>query len=411
MNIKMAEDNLNPTNIKVVGIGGGGCNAINRMIEKGFSKVEFIALNTDVQAITSNNAQTKIQIGSQLTRGLGAGANPEVGEKAALESRDSIKEALKGANMVFIAAGMGGGTGTGASPVVAEISKELGILTIAVVTKPFIFEGSRRMRQAEDGIKKLEKQVDSLIVIPNQRLADVVEENISLMESFYRVDDILRQGIQGIADIINKPGLINVDFADVKAIMSGAGTSIMGIGIGTGKNKASDAVERAINNPLLDLNIQGAKGILININGGKDLSLSEYTKIISQITEKAHQDANIIAGALIDETMQDHVSVTLIATSFEKFEKLKKLEEITDLASLENPVTQQKKTIEHEIKKEDKNFKIKNDLAIFNKEEHAKQQSPNFLFTKEDFSKMMDDNDFGTMFEDLDVPTYMRKAK
>jgi len=408
MNIKMAEDNLNPTNIKVVGIGGGGCNAINRMIEKGFGKVEFIALNTDVQAISGNNAQTKIQIGSQLTRGLGAGANPEVGEKAALESRDSIKEALKGANMVFIAAGMGGGTGTGASPVVAEISKELGILTIAVVTKPFVFEGTRRMKQADEGIKKLEKHVDSLIIIPNQRLVDVIEENISLVESFYRVDDILRQGIQGIADIINKPGLINVDFADVKAVMSGAGTSIMGIGVGTGKNKAQDAVERAINNPLLDLNIHGARGLLININGGKDLSLSEYTKIITEITDKSHPDAIIIAGALIDESFQDQVSVTLIATSFEKIEKIKKQQEAVDLKNLENPV--QKPLTEPERKKEEKNFKNKNDFANFNKEEPFKTQG-NFLFTKEEFSKLTDDDSHTSMFEDLEVPTYMRKAK
>ncbi|HCL55474.1 MAG TPA: cell division protein FtsZ [Spirochaetia bacterium] len=421
----MKDEYLNPTNIKVVGIGGGGCNAINRMIEKGFNNVEFIALNTDAQALSSNkagegNQGQKFKIGNQLTRGLGAGANPEIGEKAATESKDAIKECLKDANMVFIASGMGGGTGTGASPVVAQIAKEMGILTIAVVTKPFQFEGKRRMNQAEEGIKKLEKNVDSVIVIPNQRLVEIYnDDNFSLIDAFLKVDDILGYGIQGIAEIINKPGVINVDFADVQSIMKGAGNALMGIGIGTGKNRAIDAAERAVHNPLLDINISGAKGILVNVSGGKDLSLSEYNKIVSYITSNAHPEANIIAGALIDESLKDQVSVTLIATSFDSAAKIhetvsvEKTEEKRQphLIHHQEPLKEEKKQPAAILKEEAvyqpaSQNKFKSD-SLFNQQEDLFPE--NKLIKKEEMKNFFeDDYENKNFFDDIDTPTFLR---
>jgi cell division protein FtsZ len=304
-------------NIKVMGAGGAGNNALNRMISTGLKGVEFIALNTDSQQLKKNNAPIKMQIGSKLTKGLGSGANPEVGKKAAEEDREKIRELISGADMVFITAGMGGGTGTGAAPVIAEIAKENGSLTVAVVSKPFLFEGYRRKIQAETGLNELKEVVDTLIVVPNQKLLSIVEKQTSLVEAFNLADDVLRQAIQGISDIITIPGLVNVDFADVKAVMSQSGGALMGTGIGSGDNKAIKAAEMAITSPLLeDISINGAKGILINITGGPDLSLFEINEATSIIYERADKEANIIFGAVIDEKMHNEIRITVIATGF-----------------------------------------------------------------------------------------------
>lgn len=304
-------------NIKVIGVGGGGNNAVNRMIATGLKGVEFISVNTDAQALLLSQANRKIQIGEKLTKGLGAGANPEIGKKAAEESREVLQEALKGADMVFVTAGMGGGTGTGASPTVAEVAKELGALTVGVVTKPFSFEGRRRMLQAEKGIAELKEKVDTLIIIPNDRLLQVVEKRTSIVDAFRIADDVLRQGVQGISDLITVPGLINLDFADVKTIMVDTGSALMGIGRASGENRAVEAARMAISSPLLETSIDGAKGVLLNITGGSNLGLFEVNEAAAIIAEAADPDANIIFGAVIDETMEDEVKVTVIATGFE----------------------------------------------------------------------------------------------
>lgn len=304
-------------NIKVIGVGGGGNNAVNRMIIAGVSGVEFLSVNTDAQALITAHAPTRIQIGNKLTKGLGAGANPEIGEKAAEESRDQILEVLKGAEMVFVTAGMGGGTGTGAAPVVAECAKEVGALTVGVVTKPFSFEGKRRMTQAENGINRLKEKVDTLITIPNDRLMQVIDKRTPMLEAFRIADDILRQGVQGISDLIAVPGLINLDFADIKTIMSNAGSALMGIGIGKGEGGALVAAEAAIKSPLLETSIQGARGVLFNITGGKDLSLFDVNDASQIISDAADKEANIIFGSVIDESLGDEIRVTVIATGFE----------------------------------------------------------------------------------------------
>jgi cell division protein FtsZ len=303
--------------IKVIGVGGGGNNAVNRMIASGLKGVEFIAVNTDAQALLMSQANRKIQVGEKVTKGLGAGANPEIGKKAAEESRDLIAECLKGADMVFVTAGMGGGTGTGAGPVVAEVAKELGALTVGVVTKPFTFEGRRRMTQAEQGIAELKEKVDTLIIIPNDRLLQVVEKRTSIVEAFRIADDVLRQGVQGISDLIAVPGLINLDFADVKTIMVDTGSALMGIGRANGENRGVEAARMAISSPLLETSIDGAKGVLLNITGGSSLGLFEVNEAAAVIAEAADPDANIIFGAVIDETMEEEVKVTVIATGFE----------------------------------------------------------------------------------------------
>lgn len=303
--------------IKVIGVGGGGNNAVNRMIASGLKGVEFISVNTDAQALLLSQANRKIQIGEKLTKGLGAGANPEIGKKAAEESREVIQQSLKGADMVFVTAGMGGGTGTGASPTVAEVAKELGALTVGVVTKPFTFEGRRRMQQAEKGIAELKQKVDTLIIIPNDRLLQVVGKNTSIVEAFRIADDVLRQGVQGISDLIAVPGLINLDFADVKTIMMDTGSALMGIGRASGENRAVEAARMAISSPLLETSIDGAKGVLLSITGGSSLGLFEVNEAAAVIAEAADPDANIIFGAVIDETLEDEVKVTVIATGFE----------------------------------------------------------------------------------------------
>jgi len=304
--------------IKVVGVGGGGTNAVNRMVDAGLKGVEFIAVNTDAQALAMCDADVKLQIGDQLTRGLGAGANPEVGFGAANESRDQLKEALKGADMVFVTAGEGGGTGTGSAPVIAEVAKqEIGALTVGVVTRPFDFEGSQRRRQSDEGINRLREQVDTLIVIPNEKLLAVVERRTSILDAFREADNVLRQGVQGITDLITIPGLINLDFADVRTIMQDAGSALMGIGEASGENRSAEAAKNAISSPLLEQSVEGATGILLNITGGTDLGLFEVNEAAEIIQSASDQSSNIIFGAVVDDAMGDSVRVTVIATGFD----------------------------------------------------------------------------------------------
>ncbi|HLV36274.1 MAG TPA: cell division protein FtsZ [Spirillospora sp.] len=304
--------------IKVVGVGGGGGNAVNRMINEGLGGVEFLSVNTDNQALMLSKAKTRVRIGDKLTRGLGAGGNPEIGRKAAEESQDELYEVLRGADMVFIACGMGGGTGTGASPVIAQISKELGALTIGVVTRPFSFEGSRRTQVAEAGIEALKSQVDTLIVIPNDRLTQIADKRATLQQAFSLADDVLRQGIQGISELITVPALINLDFADVRTIMSEGGAALMAVGRANGDDRARQAAEAAISSSLLDVTIDGARGILFNITGGPDMTLFEINEAAAIIKESAHPEVNLIFGAQIDESIGDEIRITVIATGFEQ---------------------------------------------------------------------------------------------
>jgi len=305
--------------IKVIGVGGGGGNAVNRMIEAGIEGIEFLVANTDLQALKRSRAPIKIQLGSRLTKGLGAGANPIMGRDAALEDTEKIIEVLEGADMVFVTTGLGGGTGTGAAPIIASLATELNALTVAVVTKPFHFEGRRRMQQAEQGLRELRECVDTVITIPNERLLHTVERNVSLADSFKVADDVLRQAVQGISDLITVPGLINLDFADVKAIMQGMGLALMGAGRASGEHRAMEATQQAISSPLLEeATIEGAKGVLINITGGADLTLYEVNEASSIIREAADEDANIIFGAVIDESLRDEMKITVIATGFDK---------------------------------------------------------------------------------------------
>ncbi|QXE23954.1 cell division protein FtsZ [Richelia sinica FACHB-800] len=303
-------------NIKVIGVGGGGGNAVNRMIESDVSGVEFWSINTDAQALTLAGAPSRLQIGQKLTRGLGAGGNPAIGQKAAEESRDEIATALEGADLVFITAGMGGGTGTGAAPIVAEVAKEMGALTVGVVTRPFVFEGRRRTSQAEQGIEGLKSRVDTLIIIPNNKLLEVIPEQTPVQEAFRYADDVLRQGVQGISDIITIPGLVNVDFADVRAVMADAGSALMGIGVSSGKSRAREAAVAAISSPLLECSIEGARGVVFNITGGSDLTLHEVNAAAETIYEVVDPNANIIFGAVIDDRLQGEVRITVIATGF-----------------------------------------------------------------------------------------------
>ncbi|MCS1398402.1 cell division protein FtsZ [Lysinibacillus sp. PB211] len=302
--------------IKVIGVGGGGNNAVNRMIEHGVQGVDFIAVNTDSQALNLSKAEVRLQIGAKLTRGLGAGANPEVGKKAAEESREQLEEVLRGADMVFVTAGMGGGTGTGAAPVIAQIARELGALTLGVVTRPFTFEGRKRQTQAIGGIGSMKEAVDTLIVIPNDKLLQIVDKSTPMLEAFREADNVLRQGVQGISDLIATPGLINLDFADVKTIMSNKGSALMGIGIATGENRASEAAKKAISSPLLESSIDGAKGVLMNITGGSNLSLFEVQEAADIVASASDEEVNMIFGSVINENLKDEIIVTVIATGF-----------------------------------------------------------------------------------------------
>ena len=312
--MKMAEF----ANIKVIGVGGGGNNAVNRMIESGLQGVQFISVNTEDQVLEVSKADVKIQIGEKLTRGLGAGANPSIGEQAALESKEEIIKALQGADMVFVTAGMGGGTGTGAAPIVAECAKEMGALTVAVVTKPFSFEGKRRKEQAEKGADYLIEKVDTIITIPNDKLLQIIDKKTPLKDAFLVADDVLRQGVQGISDLITTTGLINLDFADVKTIMSDQGEAIMGIGVGSGENRAVEAVDGAIHSSLLETGIDGAQSILLNVTGGPDISLYEINEAAEKVAEAVDPDANIIFGSVIDPDMEDSIRITVVATGFGK---------------------------------------------------------------------------------------------
>ena len=337
-------DRSTPTDIKVIGIGGGGGNAVNRMIAAGLKKVHYVVLNTDMQALQRSNAHTRMPIGSKLTNGLGAGGIPEIGEQAAMESREEIKELLDGTDMVFITAGMGGETGTGAAPIIAEIAKEINALTVAVVTSPFLFEGKKKLKLAFDGIDKLRKSVDTLIIIPNQYLLKIVENNTPIKQAFQIADDVLRQGVQGISELITEPGEINIDFADVRTVMKGRGDALMGIGIGEGENRAVDAATSAINNPLLEnAKIEGAKGILVNLAGSDDLTLKEYQDVVEIITQNADDDALIIAGQAYNPELGDRIKVTVVATGFSR------PKDISDNGSVKN-TSQQPKGISSIVK-------------------------------------------------------------
>ena len=308
---------VGPAKIKVIGVGGGGGNAVNRMIKSGLTGVEFWLMNTDLQVLQCSSCDNKLQLGPKLTNGLGAGGEPQIGEKAAEEAQQEITQAIEGADMVFVTAGMGGGTGTGAAPVVAKIAKDLGILTIGVVTKPFSFEGKRRANQADQGLEKLRESVDALIVIPNDKLLDVVDRRVSLQESFIVVDEVLLRGVQGISDIITIPGLINVDFADVKSVMQASGSALMGIGRGTGEGRAIEAAKIAVNSQLLETSINGASGVIVNITGGPDMTLHEVTDATNIINDAVLDDARVIIGAVIDDNIQGEIQITVIATGFE----------------------------------------------------------------------------------------------
>ncbi len=312
--------------IMVAGVGGGGSNAVNRMIEEGLIGIEFVAINTDAQALLLSNSPTRVRIGDKLTRGLGAGGDPEIGKKAAEESAEELYEVIKGTDMVFIAAGIGGGTGTGAAPILAQIAKEVGSLTIGVVTRPFTFEGAKRRKTAEDGIEKLKEHVDTLIVIPNDRLLQIADKRASLHEAFKLADDVLRQGIQGISELITVPGLINLDFADVRAIMAEGGAALMAVGRASGEDRARAAAEQAISSNLLDITIDGARGILFNVTGGSDLSLYEVNQAAAIIKETAHPEVNLIFGAVIDPNMGDELRVTVIATGFARSSGVRRLD-------------------------------------------------------------------------------------
>lgn len=364
--------------IKVVGVGGGGCNAVERMIKEGLQGVEFIAINTDAQALMLSSAPTRVRIGEKLTRGLGSGGNPEQGRKAAEESQEALYNVLRGADMVFVTGGMGGGTGTGAASIIAQIGRELGALTIGVVTRPFAFEGSKRIQVAEAGIEKLKEQADTLIVIPNDRLLQIVDKHANLQDAFRIADDVLRQGVQGISELITVPGLINLDFADVRTIMSEGGAALMAVGTGHGEERAKMAAEQAISSQLLDITIDGARGILFNVTGGPDLTLFEVNQAAAIIKETAHPDVNLIFGAVIDQNMDDEVRVTVIATGFER-------SGITVRRAVEtqkNPLRTTEKPVVHP-------------------DEAAREMQP-IEVAKTDFAPRT----FNT--EDLDIPTFLR---
>jgi len=364
--------------IKVIGIGGGGGNAISSMVtEGGISGVEFIAVNTDLQALLNNKASVKIQIGENLTRGLGSGGDPEIGRQAVEESKDRIKEELTGADMVFITCGEGGGTGTGASPIIADITKSLGILTIAVVTKPFEFEGTRRKITADDGVTKLKEKVDTLIIVPNQRILQVIDKKTPILEAFKKIDSVLHQGVKGIAELITTPGLINVDFADVRSIMSNAGTALMGIGVASGDKRAIAAIRQAISSPLLDVSIEGARGVLFNIVGGPDLTMTEIDEAASIIAKTVDPDADIIFGAVIDERMMDQIKITLIATKFDN-QRLKMFN-----FKHETPLTTISKST---------------DENITNKEEAKSDESP-----QDEFEDLLEED------SEIEIPAFLRK--
>ncbi len=388
--LEFVENNELSAKIKVVGVGGGGGNAVNTMITAGLSGADFIVANTDAQALKASASSIRIQLGEQVTRGLGAGANPEIGKKSALEDREKIKEILDGSDMVFITAGLGGGTGTGAAPVIAQIAKEVGALTVAVVTKPFIFEGNRRMKQADEGLRELKAVVDTVITIPNQRLLAVAGKSTSMLDAFKKVDEVLLQAVKGISDLINVHGLINVDFADVKTIMSEMGMALMGTGIAEGENKALEAAQKAISSPLLeDIKIEGARGLLINVAGGKDMSIFEVNEAAEKIKSEAHPDANIIFGAVIDDSLEGRMMVTVIATGLGAEARP------VSLVSVNNSCVQPVQIIEENSENEP----LPQATDIINKIE-----SKTVYIDR--FSNKEDEEDYES--ERYDIPTFMR---
>ncbi|MDN4607545.1 cell division protein FtsZ [Sporosarcina highlanderae] len=373
--------------IKVIGVGGGGNNAVNRMIEHGVQGVEFIAVNTDAQALNLSLAEVKLQIGAKLTRGLGAGANPEVGKKAAEESREQIEEALRGADMVFVTAGMGGGTGTGAAPVIAQVAKDLGALTVGVVTRPFTFEGRKRQTQAIGGIAAMKESVDTLIVIPNDKLLEIVDKNTPMLEAFREADNVLRQGVQGISDLIAVPGLINLDFADVKTIMSNKGSALMGIGMSTGENRAAEAAKKAISSPLLETSIDGAKGVLMNITGGSNLSLFEVQEAADIVASASDEDVNMIFGSVINDSLKDEIVVTVIATGFNE-------EQLSPSKATRNPgfgATRQREQQQQPVS------------TMHSRREEPQQQYHQPEMSRQQSSNQQDDA--------LDIPTFLRNRQ
>ncbi len=397
--------------IKVVGIGGSGCNAISRMIDSKIEGVDFVAINTDAQDLHHSNASTKINIGKNLTRGLGAGMNPEIGRQAAEENKDEIQDAVKGADMVFITCGKGGGTGTGTAPTVAEVAKDTGALTVAVVTRPFSFEGAQRSRIAEEGLQKLKDYVDTLIVINNDRLLHVIDRNTPLTQAFTTVDDILRQGVQGISDLVVQPGIVNVDFADIRAIMQDAGSALMGIGQATGEDRAMEAARTAINSPLLDVAIDGARGVLFSVSGGDDLAMSEINDAAKVITDSINPDAKVIFGAVQDERMKKGaLKVTVIATGFNDMPVESKKEEFDfnsgPIEKEQNNKSEEPKSVEINREEKFKQEPMKtnnNNNNNHNAEETKKENNSNKENKKDESKESKDDN------EDWDIPAFIRK--
>ena len=388
--------------IKVIGIGGGGGNAVNTMIGGKLSGVDFMVANTDAQSLEASQAPLRIQLGSMVTKGLGAGANPEIGRRAALEDQEQIREYLEGSDMIFLTAGMGGGTGTGGAPVIARVARDVGALTVGVVTKPFIFEGKKRMRQAEEGIEELKQSVDTLIVIPNQRLLSIAAKTTTMLEAFHKADDVLLQAVRGISDLIITPGLINLDFADVRTVMAEMGLALMGAAAATGENRAIEAAQRAISSPLLeDISIQGARGVLINITGGPDLCLHEVNEAASMIQEEAHDDANIIFGAVIDESLTDEIRITVIATGFGEVKEERKPapQPVINVASVANAAPKNKKVVHLGTIVDDL------DSPTWQRKKSGSDETETVTLAKSnfEFTTNQDDDD------KYDIPTFLRR--
>ncbi|TDL75749.1 cell division protein FtsZ [Rhodococcus qingshengii] len=386
-------------NIKVVGVGGGGNNAVNRMIEDGVGGVEFIAVNTDSQAIKQSRAAVKMQIGSSLTRGLGAGANPEIGRKAVEESKNQIEEVLAGADMVFVTAGMGGGTGTGAAPAIARIARKMGALTIGVVTRPFKFEGFKRAKNAESGISAMREAVDTLIIIPNDRLLEIVDKKTPMIDAFREADNVLRQGVQGISDLIAVPGLINLDFADVKTVMSHKGTALMGIGIANGSNRAAEAAEKALNSPLLETSINGAHGVIMNITGGNNLSLFEVQEAAEIVASASNEELNMIFGSVINENLTDEIIVTVIATGFTEQENT--VLHKPALAPAEEKAIPYQREQHYEHQQREQHYEY------HQREQHYEQPEPiNYVEEEQPYNQQSEELD-----DSSDIPTFLRNRK
>jgi cell division protein FtsZ len=384
--------------IKVIGIGGGGGNAVNTMIGGKLSGVDFMVANTDAQSLDASRAPVRIQLGATVTKGLGAGANPEIGRRAALEDEEIIREYVAGSDMIFITAGMGGGTGTGGAPVVARLAREAGALTVGVVTKPFLFEGRKRMRQADEGIENLKASVDTLIVIPNQRLLSIAAKTTTMLEAFHRADDVLLQAVRGISDLIITPGLINLDFADVRTVMAEMGLALMGAASATGENRAIEAAQKAISSPLLeDISIQGARGVLINITGGPDLCLHEVNEAASMIQEEAHEDANIIFGSVIDENMTDEIRITVIATGFGENKEERKVTPPTHISSIANAPQKSKKVVHLGTIVDDL------DAPTWQRKKHGSDETETVTLNKNTFQFNQESED------EYDIPAFLRR--